>query len=109
MRAGLLRHVVTIQTQSLAANNYGERTLTWTDSYTRRASVAVASGTESPGVEQTRAERAIVVTMRYTDIDARMNRIKWDNRVFGVVAVDHADSRKIETRLTCREIVGQTP
>ena len=105
MRAGLLRHVVTIQTLTEAVNSVGERTKSWADTTTRRASIETLGGNEGDGKDQTRATASHLFTMRYyAGLSMRTNRITWNSRTFGIEHVDHADGREFETRVRCAEL-----
>ena len=52
MRAGQLRHVVTIQTQTETTNTLGERIPSWSDATpTRRAKIEQIAGSEVEGTQ----------------------------------------------------------
>lgn len=112
MRAGALRHVVTIESVSNAANTFGEHTQTWSTATTRRASIEPLTVSEGTGVGQTRAEATHRMLIRYYNgLSPKTNRVTWGGRTFGIVGVQHLDSfgkaaiNGVSTEVMLREVV----
>lgn len=102
-RAGMLRHVLTIQTVTPATNTFGERTETWASTTTRRGRIEPTGGGESIQSGKTEASATHVGVMRYYALTPQ-HRITWDGRTFGIVHAEYDHDRKTETRFLAREI-----
>ncbi len=104
MRAGRLRHRVTIQkvTRTNAAD--GSPVDTWSALDTVSAEVKTVSGTERWANERTMQEYDIAVRIRHrADIGAGM-RLLYGARVFDIKAPLDPDERRRELVLLCREV-----
>ena len=87
MQAGQLRHSVILQSPTGTLDSVGERSTTWTDVATVRASVEPLSGREEFLAAQRQATTTHRVTVRYATqisaIDASW-RVKFGDRVFTI-------------------------
>lgn len=105
MRAGRLRHRVTIQQCTETQNSYGEAVKEWTDYATVWASVEPAKGREFWESQQVNAEITGTVVMRYlAGVKSKM-RVLYDGRVFEILAVINPDERNRELQLAVKEMV----
>ena len=105
MRAGELRHRVTIQQKIVTRDTFGGEVVTWADVATVWAAVEPLRGREFLDAKQIQAETAYRVRMRYrSDVDTDM-RIVWDSRTLEITAVLDVDGRGRELELMCREVV----
>lgn len=103
MRAGRLKHRVTIQARSLdTANTYGERTETWSDVATVSAEVRMLSGSEAYRVKQVQPEATVIVMMRYRDDVTSIQQIVFGSRTLHPLSVT-PDVRNTTLTLLCRE------
>lgn len=103
MRSGTLRETVVIQQPPTSLDSLGQRSGTWTDYATRRASVEYVDATETnDGAEVVRSVGGLVVTFRYLAGLTSFCRVKWGARYLQIEAVKH-DTKRRETVLTCRE------
>lgn len=114
MKISELRHVVNIQTATVATSTRGAETVTWTNSPTVRAKVRTISGDERNRDEQVTAVAAHEVVLRWPlptgyTLNTK-SRIKWVHdgvtRYFGVTFVGEPDNRRRMIALTCEELVG---
>lgn len=108
MRAGTLRHHVTIQQVSeSSANDYGETTVSWTTYGTVWGALVPQGGREFERAKQAYAEMTHLVRTRYVaNVDTTM-RLKIDNsaRYLNVVAVYDPTELRHELVWVCREVV----
>ncbi len=110
MRAGKLRHYITIQT-----NSTGSRTVsggvveTWTDNFSCNAEIWDLSGREYIGRQQVRAGVTHMIKMRFqnlnnsTEITPENTRVSFRERFYNIEHVENMDMRDIELRLMCSE------
>ena len=106
MRAGRLRHRVTIQGLTTTPNSYGEPVETWTN-------LATVWGEVTPLISQTRevfaqaseqrvARQTMNVRLRYrADITPATSRVVWGSHVLEVEAVFDPDGRRAKLDLIC--------
>lgn len=103
MRAGRLRHRVTIQNKSVVHDSFGEETIIWTTLATVWGQIEAAGGRESVEERQAEAERTVRMTMRYrSDVRPEM-RATWSGHTYDIRAVLDAEGRGREMMLICEE------
>ena len=105
MRAGKLRHRVTIESPSESQSDSGEVTSTWAAIATVWAAVEPLSGRERLAAEQAGAEVAVRVRMRYVAGVTPTCRILHGTRYLEIAAVIDPAERGAELELLCREAV----
>ena len=107
MRAGRLRHQVSVEQQSDSYLSTGEPTQVWTTLVAAaRAEIRQTGGTETRRGEQTEPATACRVVMRYDDantITAGM-RLKAGTRTLDIVSAADPDGRGERIELACQEI-----
>lgn len=109
MRAGRLRHRVTLQEQRGAQSETGAVAGRWRSVATVYAELKPLAGTEGRGSEQMVAEVTHEVRIRYRrDVRPTM-RLLYGARVLDVHSVLNTDERNAELVLGCREVVGEAP
>lgn len=108
MRAGLLRHRVTIQAPTTTVNERGAQTPGWAEVATVWAEVRTPTGRERSGDERTVAVLSHVVTMRYRPGLTAAHRLKWGDRVFSLLATPDPDNRRRMLVCQCQEIEGDS-
>ena len=106
MRAGRLRHRVTIQRGTPGQDAYGAEVLTWSDVATVWAEVH----TPFTGNEQTQMDERIAmmthqVTIRHrNDVTAKM-RLLWDGRTLEIIEPPREpDNRMRMMQMNCSEV-----
>ena len=103
MRAGTMRHRVTIQRVSMdTADSYGAQGETWSDVLTVWAEVRSLAGSEGWKAKQVQPEASVQVTMRYCSDLTTADRLLFSSRYLYPVSVMH-NPRNTETRLLCTE------
>jgi len=105
MRAGRLRHKVTIQDYTESQNTFGEVTKNWTDYATVWAAVEPVKGREFWESQQINAEITTKVTLRYLAGVKPKMRILYDTRIFEIDSVINVDERNRELQLLVKEMV----
>lgn len=111
MRAGLLRHRITIQQSTPTQNSFGEPIDSWGTFGTAYAEFAPLSGRESFANQsnQTVAESFVVWKIRYRTGVLPTMRINWNDqgttRLFDIEGINEVKGRRKELHLTCREIL----
>lgn len=105
MRAGKLRHRITIQSESETADGAGGYGLAWTDLATVWASVEPLSGRELRQADQVQDETTHQVTIRYRSdvVPIGKYRISFGTRRFNVTSVINPDERNVSLTLMCEE------
>lgn len=104
VRAGLLRHRVTIQEEQVTEDDWGQPVQTWVDHVSVWADVRDLRGREfiearaAPGGEITTQIR-----IRYRDDVTRLMRVQHDGRILEIEAVVEPTGRREELHLMCRE------
>lgn len=105
MRAGELRHRVTIQEASETVTSAGERSKTWNDVATVWAAIEPLTGRERWQAQQVMATATHRVRMRYRgDVDVE-NRLVYGSRVLDILQVINPDERGRELVIICAEAV----
>ena len=104
MKAGSLRHRVTIQRLTITQGTAGEVVESWSDVATVYAAVEPLSGREFWQAQQVAAESQIRVRIRYrAGLDTTM-RVIHDDRTLEILSIVDPEERHRELQLMCREI-----
>lgn len=106
MRAGELRHRVTLQSVTVARDAVGGTTETWTDQATVWAAIEPLRGREYWDAAQVAAEATYRVRMRYRAGVSPEMRLTYQGRTLEIESVTSPDERRRELELICREVVG---
>ncbi len=102
MRAGLLRHRLTLEKPTEAVGAWGDGTPTYTTQATVWGQVEGITGLDRGGIV---AEAEYRVRTRYrSDVDPRW-RIGWGTRKLGILSAVDPDGRTRELLVFAREIV----
>ena len=108
MRAGPLRHQITLQRRSRAGDTFGDSrgTDTWTDLATVRADVRPLRGREFFEAQQVKSEVTHKVVMRYCSDLADLSpkdRIKFGTRYLDILSVLNMGERDRVIEVMARE------
>lgn len=109
IRAGELRHRITVETPDEAQDTFGEPVKTWKKLTSKRiwAKREDLSGRELFQAQQINAKVTTQFTIRHrTDIDARM-RVLSDGVCYGIESVQDPDGRGVKTLLLCARTVNE--
>ena len=105
MRAGKLRHKVTIQTPTAPTDNYGDEITGWTTLAQVWAGLRYLSGQELKRVlaQEETATQGAEWTIRYLSTVDTEKRISWNSRIWDIQAVKTVEERSRKMVLTCTE------
>lgn len=107
MRAGKLRHEVTIEQYSESVSTKGDPVKSWSDFATGVwASIEPVSGREAFISQQLLASVTHVVRLRYLSGVSPKMRVKYGSRYFRIEVVRDLEERDREMVLACTEVVG---
>ena len=102
MRAGKLRHKLTIQNFT-TTNAYGTITKTWATFATAWGSIEPLKGKEFFESMKENSELTHRIRVRYTAGITTKMRISWNSRTFEIISVKDKDERDTEYELMCKE------
>ena len=108
MRAGDLRHQVTLQRRDIIRDSMGGQATNWTDVCTTRAGISQLSGRELEVARSIHSEVTHSITLRYrpefaNPTKAAALRLLFRDRVFNIVSVNNIDERCRYLELVCSE------
>ena len=113
MRAGELRHRVTVERRSMTQDTFGGQSTTWTALGTFWAWVQPASGREIEAAAAQQAEISHTVTMRYNaaiwadPVAAAAYRLRYGSRILDVKAVRNEGENNAELTISALEGLTQ--
>lgn len=102
IRAGKLRHRITIQTRTKTRTSGGGFTETWSDTASVWASIEPSGGTERQEYAQLQQDVTHKITIRSRTITAQQ-RIKFGSRIFDIISFRDIDERDRRTEIMCNE------
>lgn len=103
MRAGRLRHRITIENPVESPGAYNEARFIWQKLIDTWASVKPLQGREYFASQQAQSEVTHEVMMRYCEGITPRSRVVFGERVFDIRGVINTDERCIELKLMCVE------
>lgn len=106
MRAGRLKHLVTLQSPTGSQDAVGQRTTTWIDEAQVYADIIPLKADTRIAAAQGRMSTTHRVRLRHSPISARIDgswRIYYDDRIFTIDSVINVDERDREFELLCTE------
>lgn len=106
MKAGKLRHRVTIQNKGTPArNSYGEEVITWATEATVWAEVDPLRGREFLEARREGAEVTTRIRVRHRDGITPSMRVVWGSHTYDILSVIEVEGREREIHLMCRELI----
>lgn len=108
MRAGTLRHKITVQQKSTTRDDYGQPLDAWPDVVTVRASAVNKGGGEFYAAQKINAEVTELFKTRYSTSTAAIKpkmRVEFGTRHFDILHINNVDEANKELQLLCRELV----
>ena len=105
MRAGKLRHPVTIQTAAETQDAFGEATQVWSSAITCWASIEPLSGRELLQGDQIIAECSHRVRLRHDTNVTTKARLLFGSRVLEIVSASDRAEKGAEMELLCKEVL----
>lgn len=107
IKAGDLRHIVTLQRPVNRVNEKGRRITGWEDVATVHAGKADVSGREFYVAQAYHAEDVVTFTLRYrSDVTAEW-RLMHHGAAYNILEVNHLGYMKDFIRLKCRLVTGE--
>lgn len=107
MRAGQLRHYVTLQSGSKTRTAQGGFTTTWAQVRQFHAFISPKNGNEAFFGEQVRAQAThIITTRKQTERITPDMRITFNSRVFNILEALEVDEQRHEVRIAAIEVLG---
>ncbi|WP_163830730.1 phage head closure protein [Spartinivicinus ruber] len=103
MRAGRLKHRITIEKPELTKDEFGQPTKTWVVVCTTRAAIDPISGKEFFAAQQINNAINYKITMRYRPGIKPQCRVKYKDRLFDIHAVLNPKEANRELQLMCEE------
>ncbi len=103
MRAGTLRHRVTLQRRGDTRDGIGTVTETWTNEATVWASIEPLQGREYFEAQRENADVTHKLRIRHRSGVTREMRVIFEDRVFDIEAVLNVEERDRELVLMCKE------
>ena len=107
VRAGRLKHRVSIQTQSTTLDSYGEATGSWTTDDTVWAAVEPVNGSEKDIGEGMASVVSHRVILRYFSGLTSKSRLLFGSRVLGIESIINHEERNEYMKLLCKEVVSE--
>ena len=106
MRAGRLRHQITIQARTTVTSVSGGITETWTDFKANvPAEITYGVGREFYDADQVNVEYELVISIRFTSGITEKHRVLYDNKSYEIVAPPQLMGRRFqEIRLLCKQV-----
>jgi SPP1 family predicted phage head-tail adaptor len=105
MRAGLLRHQITIQTSTVSRDSSGSTIDTWATYAVVMAAYEPQSGSESFKEDQEQATQTVKYRIRFLAGITPKMRVLFDSRVFDILSVIDVGGRNKQLHLVCSEHV----
>ncbi len=105
MRAGDLRHRVTIKSKTAARDDYGQETITWTTFATIWAAVEPMSGREYEAGQQLEAAVDTRIRIRYLAGVVPYMQVIFGSHTYDVQSVIHLKEMQREMHLMCQEVL----
>jgi len=103
MRAGRLRHRITIQQPTLTTNALGGKTKSWTDFTTVWAAIEPTTGHEIDQDHQLEPEVSARIVIRYLSGITSDMRIKYGSKYYKISGIVNPDERNRELQLLVEE------
>ena len=104
MRAGKLRHLVSIERATKTRGDYGEEIEVFAEISKAWAGIDTGSGSETIQGGQADAKSTHEIIMRHTDVN-NSDRINHNGRIFNIKHIDNREGRDIELKITAVEDV----
>lgn len=102
MRAGAMRHRITLQSKSETRDTMGGAVITWTDEITIYAAAEPLQGREYFSAEQVQSEVEVRFRIRYFSRLRPEWRVLWEARPYEIVDIIDPLGRHIEQQLMAK-------
>jgi len=105
LRAGRLRHIVTIQRVTETQDGYGDKSEAWADVADLRAGIEPLRGREFFDAQHVSADVTTKIVIRYYSGIVPKMRVINGSRIWEIKSVIDPDERHRELQLMCTEVV----
>lgn len=105
MKAGDLRHRVTIQKQTADTDSFGDEQNVWQDIATVWAAVEPLRGREFFQSQKENAETTVRIRIRYRNGITQDMRVVFGDKVYEINSIIDIDERHTELQLMCQEVI----
>ncbi len=106
MRAGDLRHKVTIQQKTTTKDTEGIPSETWPDFATVWAAIEPLQGREFFSAQAVNAQVTTRIRIRYRAGITPTMRVSYGTRIFDIQVVIDVEERHRELQLMCQEVIA---
>lgn len=107
IKAGDLRHMVTLQRPVNRTNEKGRKVTEWEDAATVHAGKADVSGREFYAAQAFHAEDVVTFTLRWRDDVTADWRLVHGSAAYNILEVNHLGYMRDYMRLKCRLVTGE--
>lgn len=104
MRAGRLRHRITVQSVGSTYDDYGDLSDSWSTLASVWASISPISGREETIASELSGVVTHSILVRYRSGITAQNRIQFDSRVFQIESVRNWEERNIFLEILAKEV-----
>lgn len=104
MKAGELRHKITIESRTNSQDAYGAVTETWATHVTAWASIEPVTAKEYFEQGKVIGEVTTKITIRYQSGITSLMRVAWGSKIYGIIMVGNTAERNKEIMLLCKEV-----
>lgn len=104
MRAGKLDQRITIQTNTVTRDDYGDPVDSWADTKTVWAEAITGGGREFYAAQKLFAETKVVFRVRYDSSIVVTQRIVWLSRYYHILSINHVSGAYRELLIACKEV-----
>jgi SPP1 family predicted phage head-tail adaptor len=104
INAGELNKKIIIQTESGAADSFGQPEGTWSNTVTVWAAIITTGGREFYAAQKLNAETVAVFKIRYRAVTTT-NRIKYGTRIFQILSIADPEEKHCELLISAKEVV----
>jgi SPP1 family predicted phage head-tail adaptor len=105
MRAGRLRHVITIQRATVARDSVGNVTTSWADLAARRAYVEPQHGAEFFAGSERHANMTVKIVMRYLSGLSTKDRIVFGGVNYDILSILDRNGRRADLEIMARTLL----
>lgn len=102
--SGMLRHVMDVETATIARDSVGEPIETWASVAEVRVACESLTGKELLIGQQVNAAADTKITARYHPLITAEARMRWGSRIFDINHVNNIQNRNRWLVLTCQEL-----
>lgn len=104
IRAGKLRHRMTVRAPTFTQDTQGGIVESWSDAGNVWGSIETLNGRELAWAGQSHSQATVQIVIRYFAGLTERHRLKFGTRIFGIESMNNEDERNVRMTLMCREL-----